>query len=358
MDLNKIPHILEFNRVKRAYTGGVLLDTWQGIDNPQDGNFSEEFLISTVEVTNENNANEEGLSKIILPDGEVITLSRLIKRDYSAYLGDKYAAQKDVRVSARVGDTSIRHVLQCHPDTEFAREYLNFPNGKAEAWYIVATRDENAYLYAGFKKGVTKEQWTKLFEAQDIDGMLECMHKIPIHAGGMYFVDAGVPHCMGPGSMFLEVHEPCDYTFRVEKNYLPERIFTDYEMHYGLGFEKLMDAFHYDTYTYDEMLKKCALSETNIFKSENVSIDEIVSYDQAKRFKVDKYTFKEAVDVPTFDGHRIAITVKGKCTFNTGDYACTADQGRGLFLPAGISKLTLEPVEGETIVLVCYPPQD
>lgn len=361
IDLTKIPHILELNRVKRAYTGGKLLDEWQRLADPQDGNFSEEFLISTVEVTNENKASEEGLSKIILPDGEVITLTRLIKQDYPAYLGDSYANQEDVRVSARVGDTTVRHVLQCHPDTEFAREHLNFPNGKAEAWYIVETRSINGSepcLYAGFKKGVTKEKWVELFEKQDIPGMLECMHKIPVHKGGMYFVDAGVPHCLGPGSVFLEVHEPCDYTFRVEKYYLPERTFSDFEMHYGLGFEKLMDAFHYDTYTYDEMLAKCALSETNLFKSEKARIDEVVSYDQAKRFKVDKYTFSEKVDVPEFEGHRIAVTVQGKCKFNTGSYSCTAEQGRGVFLPYGIKQLTLEPVEGETIVLVCYPPAE
>ena len=38
--------------------------------------------------------------------------------------------------------------------------------------------------------------------------MLKCMHKIPVHVGGVYFVSAGMPHCMGPGNVFLEVHEP------------------------------------------------------------------------------------------------------------------------------------------------------
>lgn len=360
LDLSKIPHVLELNRVKRAYTGGKLLDEWQGLSNPHDGNMSEEFLISTVEVTNENNANQEGLSKTILPDGSSVTLASLIKSDYKGFLGERYADEKDVRVSARVGDTTVRHVLQCHPDTEFARKYLNFPNGKAEAWYIVKTRSINGStpcLYAGFKKGVTKELWAKLFNEQDIPKMLDCMHKIPIQEGCVYFVDAGMPHCLGPGNVFLEIHEPCDYTFRVEKNYLPNRIFSDYEMNYGLGNEKLMDAFHYDTYSYDEILEKCVLSDSVIFETKNAKAENVVSYQQAKRFKVEKYTFSEELRVPDFDGHRIAITVKGDCRLKTDGYEVTAKQGRGIFIPDGVKDLFLEPCGGETVVLICYPPK-
>ena len=354
-----IPHVLELNRVKRAYHGGKLLDIWQGLDNPQDGNFSEEFLISTVEVTNQDKANEEGLSKTVLPDGEVKTLSRLISQDYLSFLGKKYAEKKDVCVSARVGDTIDRHVLQCHPDTTFARKRLGFPNGKSEAWYIVETRDidgEGPYLYAGFKPGVTKELWTHLFNKQDIPSMLKCMHKIPVHVGGVYFVSAGMPHCMGPGNVFLEVHEPCDYTFRAEKNYLPDRTFSDYEMNYGLGMDGLMDAFHYETYTEEEILQKCVLEPSTLFETEGARAETIVSYRQAKRFQVEKYTFTSDVTVPAFDGHRISITVKGACKFSVPGYTAEAAQGRGVFLPHGAEKLTLQPVDGETIVLLCYPP--
>ena len=361
MDYTKIPHVLNLNRVKRAYIGGALLDQWQGLENPSDSNWSEEFLISTVEVTNEQKAAQEGLSTTDLPDGQRVTLSELIARDYNGYLGSRYAAEKDVRVSARVGDTTIRHVLQCHPDTEFARKELHFPNGKAEAWYIVATRQVDGSipcLYAGFKPGVTKEKWKELFEKQDIPAMLECMHKIPVQAGKIYFVDAGMPHCLGPGNMFLEIHEPCDYTFRAEKYYLPDRTFSDFEMNYGLGNDKMLEAFHYDTYTEEEILKKCVLEPGVIEESEGGCRELAVSYEQAGRFQVEKYTFTQPVTTKPFDGHQIAITVQGDCVFSAGGAEVHAPQGRGVFLPAGINELTLKPEEGkETIVLVCSPPQ-
>ncbi len=90
--------------------------------------------------------------------------------------------------------------------------------------------------------------------------MLKLMHKIDVHKGGVYFVPAGTAHCLGPGSVFLEIHEPCDYTFKVEKEYLPTRTFSDYEMHYGLGWDGLMDAFDYTTYTKEEIEKLCILN--------------------------------------------------------------------------------------------------
>ena len=360
-NLSKIPHVMELNRVKRAYTGGKLLDMWQGIENPKDGNYPEEFLSSTVEVTNADKAFQEGLSKTILPSGETMTLKDLIAEDYEAMLGKDYMDKKDVCVSARVGDSTVRLVLQCHPDSGFAQEHLNFPNGKAEAWYIVETREvdgKKPVLHVGFKKGVTRDIWYDLFLKQDIQGMLDCMHTLDVHAGGVYFVPAGMPHCLGSGSVFLEIHEPCDYTFRLEKDYLPTRKFSDFELHYGLGNDLLMDAFHYDTYTEEEIKKICILDDSLLFKASNASAHEIVSYEQAGRFKVDKYTFTGEVTLPDFEGHRIAITVEGDTTFSANGHDAVAKQGRAVFLPYGATNATLKANgEGERIVLVCYPPK-
>ena len=359
-DYAKMPYVLNLNRVKRAYKGGALLDAWQGLDHCSDGNWSEEFLVSTVEVSNEKKAAQEGLSTTTLPTGQTITLKDLIRKDPVAFLGQTYAPAQDVCVSARVGDTIVRHVLQCHPDTDFARRELGFPNGKAEAWYILQTRQidgRQPCLYVGFKPGVTREKWTELFNKQDIDGMLECMHCIPVYQGHTYFVDAGMPHCLGPGSMFLEVHEPCDYTFRVEKNYLPDHVFSDYEMNYGLGNEKLMEVFHYDTYTEEEILRKCVLQPAVLASEPGARVESIVSYQQAKRFKVEKYTFTRPVKTHPFQGHQIAITVQGDCVFCANGQEVFAPQGRGVFLPADRGEVTLRPArEQETVVLVCSPP--
>jgi len=355
------PLILSLNRVKRAYTGGKLLDEWQGLDNPKDGNFSEEFLVSTVEVTNKKKDDGEGLSKTKLSDGSEAYLRDLIASDYRGYLGEDYEELKDIGMSARIGDTTVRMVLQCHPDRETAKK-LNFPNGKAEAWYIIETREidgQKPCLYAGFKEGTTKEKWLELFEKQDIDGMLDCLHIIEVHKGGVYFVPAGMPHCLGAGVMFLEVHEPCDYTFRVEKAYLPTRTFADFELHYGLGVDGLMDAFHYDCMTEEQTRKICVLDEPLIIKDvDDYKVEEIVSYSVTDRFKVELLTVKNKYDMQQLEGgHRIAVITKGNAVLDFDGIRKVAPQGRGVFLPANLKNVKITP-QGESVeLLVCYPPK-
>lgn len=354
-EYNKIPHKIMLNRVFRAYTGGKLLDEWQGIFPAQDGHMSEEFLFSTVEVKIDSAKKNEGLSKIGLPDGSEVTLAELISCDYEGFLGKDYAVYKDICVSARVGDTNVRHVIQCHPTRSFARKYLNYPNGKAEAWYIISTRTEDAYLYAGFKPGITKDLWGTLIKEQDIEGMLNCMHKIPVQAGKVYFVDAGMPHCMGPGILFAEIHESCDYTFRAEKQYLDCKVFSDTEMHYGLGIGGLIDAFVYKTYTYKEILDRCVLPSETLIDTKDVTANTVVSFKRSKRFKVEQYFIRGGATLPAFDGHRIALTIKGSTAFSCGDYTLEVEQGRAVFIPAGAKKVRVEPNGPESEVLICYP---
>jgi len=356
------PLILSLNRVKRAYTGGKLLNKWQGLDDGKDNNYSEEFLISTVEVTNEDKFEGEGLSKTKLSDGETAYLRDLIRADYEGYLGKNYANLKDLGVLARVGDTTIRMVLQCHPDKKTAVEKLGFPNGKDEAWYILETREingEKPCLYAGFKEGITKEIWRELFEKQDIEGMLNWMHKIDIKKGGVYFVPAGMPHCLGAGIMFLEIHEPCDYTFRLEREYLPTKTFSEYELHYGLGVDELMNAFKYDGMSEEEIKKICILDEPLIIKdTKEYHLEEIVSYSVTDRFKVELLNINKEFILNEFkDGHRLAIITKGNAVFEFDGIRKVAHQGRGVFLPSKLKEMKITPQQESVEIVICYPPK-
>lgn len=356
------PLVLSLNRVKRAYVGGKLLDQWQGLEDPKDNNYPEEFLISTVEVTNEDKYPGEGLSKTLLSDGTEAYLKDLIASDYEGYLGEDFKDLEDIGVSARIGDTTVRIVLQCHPDTKTAKEQLNFPNGKDEAWYIIDTREvdgQQPVLYAGFKKGATKDQWRALFEKQDIQGMLGMMHKLEVVKGGIYFVPSGMPHCLGAGAMFLEIHEPCDYTFKVEKDYLPSRTFSDFEMHYGLGVDGLMDAFHYDTYTDEEIRKICVLNNPLVLKDvEDYKLDEIVGYGVTERFKVDRLLVNKSYTLEAMTGgHRIAIVTKGNAVFEFNGLHKVGEQGRGIFLPANLKDMKISPQGDQVEMLICYPPK-
>lgn len=356
------PLILNHNRVKRAYVGGKLLDEWQGIEPASDGQYPEEFLISTVEVTNVDRFPGEGLSRVTLEDGSEKTLKEIIEKNPLETLGAAYAELLDgnLGVLARVGDPKVRHVIQTHPDERIAKNYLGFPYGKDEAWYIINTREiagQGNYAYAGFKQGVTREKWEDLFTQQDIQGMLDAMHKLDgLKTGDILLIPAGMPHALGPGLLFLEVHEPCDYTFRMERNYLTGRVFTDDEIHYGIGIKKLFDAFHYETYSADEIRRKVIKTPKLIRQTESGQEYELVNYNDTPRFAINKIVANGEFEVSHFDGHRVAIIIAGFGSLRYRGGEKSIRPGQGVLLPAGLHELYIQS-DDRIEIIIAYPPR-
>lgn len=357
--LSSQPLVLNHNRVKRAYIGGKLLDQWQGIEPATDNHYPEEFLISTVEVTNEDRFPGEGLSTVTLADGRDIPLRDIIASNPPAFLGERFGTVDGggLGVLARVGDTIVRHVIQAHPDREHARKYLNFPNGKTEAWYILdcrAIEGETPYAYVGFKKGVTRAHWEALFESQDEQGMLDALHRVDIAKGDVLLIEAGMPHAIGAGAMFLEVHEPNDYTFRLQRKFV-DRVFTDQEIHYGIGLEGLFDGFHYDTYTHDEIVEKVLVTPELLAERATGQHYTLLGYDHTPYFAMDKYVINGEYPVTAHEDHSIAIVVSGFGTFKYAGGEQTVRQGQGVFLPSGVRDLVMTSDDGMEVVLA-FPP--
>ena len=90
-----------------------------------------------------------------------------------------------------------------------------------------------------------REYWKHLFDVQDIEGMLECMHHFPVKRGDLIYVAGGVPHAIGAGCFLAEIQEP------TELMVIPERVtpsgvrLAEEKLHGGLGFEKMFDCFEY-----------------------------------------------------------------------------------------------------------------
>lgn len=356
--LSSQPLILNHNRVKRAYIGGKLLDQWQGIEPATDNHYPEEFLISTVEVTNEDRFPGEGLSTVTLADGHKMPLRDIIAANPTAFLGERFGGEGGgLGVLARVGDTIVRHVIQAHPDREHARKYLNYPNGKTEAWYILDCRPiegDTPHAYVGFKKGVTRADWERLFETQDEQGMLDALHRIDIAKGDVLLIEGGMPHAIGAGAMFLEVHEPNDYTFRMQRQFV-DRVFTDQEIHYGIGLEGLFDGFHYDTYTHDEIVARVLIKPEVRAASETGQLSTLLGYQHTPCFAMDKVVVHGDYPVAVHEDHSIAIVINGFGTFKYAGGEQAVRQGQGVFLPSGVKDLHFVSENGMEVV-VAYPP--
>ena len=238
------------NRVRRAYFGGKRMDEFMGEKSGTDSRYPEEWIASTVEAFNPDMPKEnEGLS--VCSDG---TLFRdVLSVDPERILGARCAFLDGGRLSMLVKllDSAERLVIQCHPTIEFAKERFNSDFGKTECWYILKT-EPDACVYLGFKEGITREKWESLFEIQDIEGMLECLHRFPVKAGELWFVDGGVPHAIGGGCLMIELQEPSDLMV------IPERVtpsgvaLDEKKLHGGLGFDGMFDCFVYNGRSFEE----------------------------------------------------------------------------------------------------------
>jgi mannose-6-phosphate isomerase len=99
--------------------------------------------------------------------------------------------------------------LQVHPPRAVAKKLGGEP--KSEMWYI-ASAAPKATLYAGLKKGVTREIFTKALEQGKVEKHL---HAIEVQPGDAMFLPSGRMHALGAGVVLVEIQENSDTTYRI-----------------------------------------------------------------------------------------------------------------------------------------------
>jgi mannose-6-phosphate isomerase len=340
-----IPLLLNNTRVARSYVGGSLINKWKGLPDCGETDRCEEWQMSVIEEQYPGCKPGEGLSKVENILGEP-TLKEVIASSPVDYLGEKYCAKygNECGLGVRTGDSVVRLSLQAHPRPEDAQKYLNFPLGKTEAWYIVETRTingEHPYVRIGFKEGYRKEKIRKMFYEEDVKGIEESMHKIPIDKGSVILVPAGTPHAMGPGAMFLELADACDFTFKLEHK-MPTRRLLDTEMHYGIGFDNMLECFDYTQYTEEEIRSKTILTPVLEEETSDCSIFKCFGYERNKTYTMYKYVVKDSYILKKADHYRVLIPIYGNGSLKTSNgEEFLLKQGSGIFLPQSLEDVTI-----------------
>lgn len=341
---NKILKQLE-TRVARTYSGGKLLDEFSGNPNPADTQYPEDWISSFVAAKNKIVTKNEGITRVETADGVKLITEVVEKSDFGN-------GRTDAGVLIKYLDSAERLGIQVHPTKEFAKNNFGVPYGKNECWHILNTRrinGENACIYIGFKEFVTREYFKNLFLKQDIRGMLDCLHKFEVNIGDTVLVRGGMPHAIGAGCFLLEIQEPTDYTLRVERTTVGGDILSDNQMHYGLGFDKMLDCFDYTPRTREETKRFCFLThETSLENGYEKTV--LADYRDTPCFKLEKIRAKNAElrfnDFLTLIALSDGNLMCGKTTlqFKKSDK---------FFVSAAAKKITLNNAE----VLVCYPPE-
>lgn len=137
-----------------------------------------------------------------------------------------------------------------------------------------------------------------MFESQDIEKMLACLHRFDVRKGDFIFVEGGVPHAIGKNCFLAELQEPTDLMVIPEKVTPSGIVLTQEKLHCGLGFEKMFDCFEYNGYDRET-------TRNRYFKKPNrKNANELILADESI---TDKFRLTQ-------------IDVDGQYTYNTCSY--------------------------------------
>ena len=346
------------NRVWRTYEGGALIDKWKKTSPESDGSMPEEWIMSTVTARGKNRPENEGLSIVQTEDG-VIPLKEIIDSNKELFLG-KELAQKygTTGVLIKMLDSIERLTVQVHPDKQYAKTVFNSKFGKTESWYVLNTREingEKSVVYMGFKKHVTKKEWKTHFENQNIQGMLDCLHKIEVKPGDAFMIYGGVPHAIGAGCFLMEVQEPTDYTLRVEK-ITPNGLKIGPELiHQGVGEEKMLECFHYDTYTLDEALNNWKIEPEVLVSTNEFTLRTLFNEKHTNCFGLNELLLDGNYTIKGNSCFYVAVIYFGNGIMRCNDKEYEYTQGDEIFISAAISEITFIS-KSSSKILLCYPP--
>ncbi|MBQ3235681.1 MAG: class I mannose-6-phosphate isomerase [Clostridia bacterium] len=329
-DIKKIisqPVFFNRNRVYRIYEGGKPYKDFfdDGYDDGTDNYFPEEWIASKVKAINPKYfGKRDGVSVI---RGTEIFFDDLL-RDYSAEL----LGNRKYDCLVKLLDSAVRLPFQVHPNKEFSLKHFNSPYGKTEAWLVVATRP-GAKLYFGFKDKITKEQLSKLEEKSEVekDIMGNLLHGVPVKAGDVWLIKAGLIHAIGAGCTIVEIQEPTDFTIQ------PERWCNNYHISYeeeyiGLEKEVALGAINYDIFgsSAEEFAKvnPKIVIDTPVYKK-----TELITYKDTPCFAGNRHELKNGGSFVMDYAPSVYLCVEGDGKIIGENYEKNIKRGDYFYLP-------------------------
>lgn len=326
------------SRVWRTYIGGLLLDELTGKENPQDGHYPEEWILSATQAFNAGRENLiEGLS-ILSDTFPSVSLKELCYIMPEQMLGLEHSKHygSNPGVLVKLIDAAERLTIQVHPDSSNALRLFSSAFGKTECWHVLGGRSidgSKPCIFLGFREGIKREYWQRMFKTQNIDGMLECLNKFEVLEGDTYLVNGGVPHAIGAGCLLLEIQEPTDYTLRVERTTSAGLAVPDSMCHQGLGFERMFDCFDYQGYSAREVLLRWKLAPKIIENGSRHICKQLVGYEDTPFFKMEYLEVSSSLAICTSQFSGIYV-VQGDGEVYCENQSTRFSKGDQFFIPS------------------------
>ncbi len=359
---NKHPLRLDSPRAWRTYIGGACLDRLHGAERGEITQFPEEWIMSVVEARNVGREHlTEGLST--LPEEGGLPLKTLVESDPVAYLGASHAKTwgGQLGVLVKLIDPAERLTVQVHPDKEKAMSLFQSPFGKTECWHILDTTETDgapACIYLGFKEGISRKKWKELFDTQNIQGMLDCMHAIPVTKGDTILIHGGVPHAIGAGCFLAEIQEPTDLTIRIERVTPAGLTIPDAMCHQGLGFDVMFDCFDYEPVTQAQATSRWFIPQTTRYLPQQGRLTTLIGHETCTLFALEEITVTQSLHLPCPPVFCGLYILEGEGTLTANGKEQNIAKAQQYFIPAGTEELTFHSKKGNPLrILRFFGPQ-
>jgi mannose-6-phosphate isomerase len=346
--LLKSPIFFERNRVFRVYRGGSLFAGFFG-DDPEDGNYPEEWVASSTRALNGRpTSGHEGQSII---QGTGVVFAEFLASYGQDLLGDR----SHFELLVKLLDSAIRLPVQAHPDQEFSQRHFNSKHGKTEMWLVLATRDEGACIYYGFRDGVTKQDFARAIAASEADreAMPRLLNRLSARPGDLYLIPAKMVHAIGQGCLILEVQEPTDVTVQPEP-WCGDYRLSDREMYLGLDYETALECFDFDV-TGERAISRGRKRPAPWIDSPGLRAETLITYADTPCFAVNRYVLNDS-QLTLTEAPAIYVVTNGQGEVAWRESVRALNKGDYFFLPPGANGSVVRSA-GAIEVIECLPPK-
>jgi mannose-6-phosphate isomerase len=240
------PLMLPYHPLYRFYKGGGLVRDFRGVPGRPDDWWSEDWVGSCTIAGNKGpDGSEQGLSVVDAAGLGPVPLKGLVETFPEEILGERFAGcfGPDIAFLVKMLSPAGPVPLHIHPNRAWAKEHLKSKFSKVEGWILLDTPGdgtEPAYFATGFKDGVTKKWFREMVDSKNGMAMREMLHRTEVHPGEVYVAYPGVPHCVGPQVLAIEVQEPTDHMVIAEWSGMDEAGAT-----MGLGWDTALSLIDY-----------------------------------------------------------------------------------------------------------------
>lgn len=219
--------------------------------------------------------------------------------------------------------------IQVHPDDAYA-EKKGIGRGKTEMW-IILEASLGAEIIYGTREDFTPETLRASIEDNTLS---EKLRHVPVHAGDVFFIPAGLIHAIGAGILLAEIQENCDTTYRV----------YDYNRKQDDG---SLRPLHIDDAV--ACAKYYTDAEIDALRYEN---GDRTALADSPLFRVSLQTVSESADFTVGDSFVSLLVPSGEGVLSCRGEEYPLAPGMSYFLPAGLGTCRLSGKDGSSVTVI------